>query len=143
MSQNGREREEQRHREVVQRYREQRERERALVEQLHREFYRSHPAPPPPEPLTIHYTEMPGPQRGDKYYREWITYRREAGRLLTEGCEGRFVLINGDEVRGVWNTEEDAMAEGYDQFPGQPFLVHQLREREPVLRCITMRLCRG
>jgi hypothetical protein len=159
--------EEDRHREVVQRYREQIERERALVEQIHREAVQRHweeeergralverihrealqrdrtqPPLPPSEPQTIHYLEQPEPRPGDLLFAEWTTYRREAGRLLAEGKEGQHVLIKGDVMIGLWPTHEDAMAEGHDRFGYQPFLVHQLREREPVLRCISVRTCR-
>ena len=160
-------REEDRHREVVQRYREQIKRERALVEQIHREAVQRHreeeergralverihrealeharaqPPLPPPEPQTIHYLEQPEPRPGDLLFAEWTTYRREAGRLLAEGKEGQYVLIKGEVIVGLWPTLEDAMAEGQDRFGYQPFLVHQLREREPVLRCISVRTCR-
>jgi hypothetical protein len=162
-----RELEEERHREVVRRYREQVSKERALVEQLHRDAVERHweeeergralveqlhreaverswtePPLPPPEPQTIHYLDQPEPRPGDLLFAEWTTYRREAGRLLKEGKEGLYLLIKGDEVVGMWPTHEDAMAEGYDRFGYQPFLVHRLREREQVLRCISVRLCR-
>jgi hypothetical protein len=167
MTEREREQEEDRHREVVQRYREQIKRERALVEQIHREALQHHqeeeehgralveqlhreavelartqPPAPPPQPQTVHYLEQPEPRAGDQLFAEWTTYRREAGRLLAEGKEDQYLLIKGAEIVGIWDTHEDAMAEGYDRFGYQPFLVHQLREREPVLRCISVRLCR-
>jgi hypothetical protein len=166
MSQTKKDAEEARHREVVQRYREQQEKERALVEQLHRqaveqcrqeeararalvekvhrealERYCAQPPLPSPEPQTVHYLEQPEPKPGDRYFAEWTTYRREAGRLLAEGKEGKYLLIKGEGIVGIWDTRDDAMAEGYHQFGHQPVLVQQLREREPVLRCVSVRLC--
>jgi hypothetical protein len=112
-------REEDRHREVLQRYREQIQRERALMEQIHREAVerhreeeergralierihreaveraRSSPPLPSPEPQTIHYLDQPEPRPGDLLFAEWTTYRREAGRLLVEGKEGQYVLVS-------------------------------------------------
>jgi hypothetical protein len=167
MTEKERESEEERHRRVVERYREQAQKERALVEQIHREAlerhreeeergralveqmhrealerYRAQPPVPPPEPQTVHYLEQPEPRPGDRLFAEWTAYRREAGRLLAEGKEGQFVLIQGETIVGVWPTHEDAVAEGYDRFGYQPFLVHQLREREPVLRSNSVRTCR-
>src|SRR5437588_12797108 len=79
---------EQIHRQALERRREEEERGRALVEQVHREALerdRAQPPLPPPEPQTVHYLEQPEPRPGDRLFAEWTTYRREAGRLLAEG----------------------------------------------------------
>lgn len=57
--------------------------------------------------------------------REINTYRRELPRLLAEGEEGKFVLIKGDQVIGVWDTFDDAyqagsLLYGLDVFLAQP-----------------------
>jgi hypothetical protein len=62
---------------------------------------------------------------------ELATYQREKSRLVSES-EGKFVLIKGDEVAGVWGTYEDALREGYEQFGLTPFLVKQVREIDNV-----------
>jgi hypothetical protein len=158
MSENGRELVEQMHREAVERYREQnqkgrelveaafrealererqrKEQERALVEQVHREAIEQGRVGflPPHEPPTIPYTELPDTKPDSPLYREWNYYRREVGRLLAEGQEGRFVLIKGEEVIGIWNTEEEARAVALQKYLMQPCLIHQVRSREPVLR---------
>jgi hypothetical protein len=64
---------------------------------------------------------------------EWNTYRREAGRLLAEGHEGRFVLIKGEEIVGIWDNHNEAMDEGYRRFLLTGFLVQQIRTWEPLL----------
>jgi len=168
MTEKERDLETERHREVVQRYREQLQKDQALIEQIHREAVErlreeeesgralieklhreavERLGTQPPLPLrerpTVHYLEQPAPRPGDQLFAEWTTYRREAEQLLAEGKEGQYVLIKGEEIVGMWETHEDAMAEGYDRFGYQPFLVHQLREREPVLRCISVRTCRS
>lgn len=86
------------------------------------------------EPRTIHYTELPASEPGTPLDVEWETYRREAGRLLAEGNEGRHVLIKGTEILGIWDSHEDALGEGYKRFLLQPFLVHQIQTRERLYR---------
>jgi hypothetical protein len=108
-----------------------------LVVRMHREAwerYRQQPLPPPPEPPTIHYTELSPLKPGDTLAEEWETYRREVGRLLSEGNEGRYVLIKGGQIIGIWDRKEDALTTAYQKFLRQPFLVHQIQERERVLR---------
>jgi hypothetical protein len=63
---------------------------------------------------------------------ELNTYRRELGRLLSDGEEGRWVLAKGDEVVGTWDTFNDAIQVGYDRFGHTPFLVQQILAEEPV-----------
>lgn len=117
-----------------------------LVVRVHREAwerYRQQPPPPPPEPPTIHYTELPPSRPGDTLAEEWETYRREVGRLLAEGNEGRYILIKGGEVIGIWDKREDALILGYQKFLLQPFLVHQIQERERLLRVRYSRRCQS
>ena len=59
--------------------------------------------------------------------------RREVGRLLAEGHEGRFVLIKGEEVIGLFDTREQALEVGSDRFLLQPKLIQRILTREPVL----------
>jgi hypothetical protein len=65
---------------------------------------------------------------------EWDHYRGEVGQLLTESHAGRHVLILGTEMIGIWDTHEEAVAEGYRRFLGRPFLVHEIQVEEPILR---------
>jgi hypothetical protein len=134
------------HREAIKRHHQDEERGDALVEQIHREAVehaRGQRPLLPPGRESVHYLDQPAPKAGDLLFAEWITYRREAGRLLAEGNEGRHVLVKGDAIVGILPTHEDAMAEGYDRFGNKPFLVHELRRHEPVLRCVSMRTCRS
>jgi hypothetical protein len=81
---------------------------------------------------TIHYTQL-GPGRPDSpTAREWETYRREVGRLLAEGHEGRVVLIKGDQIVDFFDSEEEAERAGIEQFLLSGFLIHRVREHEPV-----------
>ena len=158
MSQNGREQTEPSHQELLQRYREAKQKGRELVEALFREacerererkergralveqvyqaaFQQSRDKPMPPyERPTIPYTDLPAATPNSPLYQEWEFYRREVGRLLAEGQDGRFVLIKGEEIIGIWDTAEEAEALAYHKYPMQPCLIQQVRSREPLIR---------
>lgn len=92
---------------------------------------------------TIHYTDLPPANSDQPFYREWNTYLREIGRLLREGHEGRFVLIKAEAIVSLFATEEAAREAGLRLFLLEPFLVQQVREREPLLRVRGMNMpCR-
>ncbi len=88
----------------------------------------------PAAPATIHYTELAAGKPGEPLSVEWNHYRSVAGQLLAEGHEGRWVLIKNDQVLGIWDTEDEAPTAGYGRFLRQPFLIHQVQERERLLR---------
>jgi hypothetical protein len=111
-----------------------------LVARVHREAwerYRQQPPPPPKERPTIHYTELPPAKPGEDLAEEGETYRREVGRLLAEGNEGRYILIKGQQIIGIWDKRDDALSMGYEKFLLQPFLGHQIQERE----CLFYMIC--
>ncbi|HMC63568.1 MAG TPA: hypothetical protein VKI65_01395 [Gemmataceae bacterium] len=59
------------------------------------------------------------------------TYCRELPRLLAD--EGKFVLIHGTEILGIFPDEEGALVTGYERVGfDSAFLVKQIREKEPV-----------
>jgi len=109
---------------------------KALVERVHRsatEEGRTE-GPVPEEPATIPYTELPPPQPHSPLRDEWNFYRREVGGLLAGGHEGRFVLIKGEQLIGIWDTRDEAKAVALEHYLMQPCLIHQIRSREPLLR---------
>jgi hypothetical protein len=64
--------------------------------------------------------------------REIATFRIHLPTLLARDT-GRFVLIHGDTVVGVWDTKADALAEGYRRFDLEPFLVKRIvAEEKPI-----------
>ena len=63
--------------------------------------------------------------------REAETYRREVGRLLANGHAGRHVLIKGDVVVGVWDTQRDALQAGREKFGLEDIAVVKIDERDP------------
>jgi hypothetical protein len=60
--------------------------------------------------------------------REWGIFLREMPRLLQEGQRGKFVLIQGEAVQGVWDTLDEALAAGYDRFGLAPFLAQEIND---------------
>jgi len=83
---------------------------------------------------TIHYTQLAPLPPGSQLEEEWETYRREVGRLLAEGHEGRCVMIKGRKILGIWDTLMDAYTEGVNRFLGETFMVQPIRTQEPVIR---------
>jgi hypothetical protein len=109
------------------------------VERARREGLPTEPAEPPGIPCT----DLPEASPDSPLFIEWNTYRREVGRLLAEGGQGRFALIKGELVVGLYPTEREALEQGYRMFPCQAFLVHRVQEREPLLHPVSVRLCRS
>jgi len=62
---------------------------------------------------------------------ELATYLRHKDELVRES-EGKYVVVHGDEVVGVWDTYEDALRAGYEKVGLEPFLVKQVRSIEQV-----------
>jgi hypothetical protein len=56
------------------------------------------------------------------------TYRTHLQELLPH--EGKFVLIHGLEVIGVYGTYEDALKIGYEKFGLNPFMVKRIQATE-------------
>jgi hypothetical protein len=109
---------------------------RARVEAMHREAterLRGQPLPPVETP-SIHYTELPEASPDSPLYQAWNTYRRDVGRLLAEGHEGKFVLIKDEAVIELYDTWDAAREAGLQRYLLSPFLAHQVQTREPILR---------
>ena len=67
---------------------------------------------------------------------ELRTYEHNRDQLLGSS-EGKFVLIHGDRVVGIYDSKMDAIAAGYQQFGNVPFLVKQILKVEPPLNFIS------
>ena len=62
--------------------------------------------------------------------KELATYKAKLSEL--KGNEGKFALIHGDDLVGVFTSYEDAIKEGYGRFKLEPFLVKQIQSIEQV-----------
>ena len=56
--------------------------------------------------------------------REIKTYTKRLPELSAQ--EGKFVLIAGEEVGGLFETYQDALKAGYEKYGIRPFLVKQI-----------------
>jgi len=83
---------------------------------------------------TIPWSDLPAANPDSLLAAEWETYRREVGRLLAEGLEGKFALIKGEQVVGVYDTWEAARQAGLDKYLLQPHMIRPILAQEPVLR---------
>jgi hypothetical protein len=55
------------------------------------------------------------------------TFEANRERLLGEAL-GKYVLIHGDQILGIYDTEGDAIKEGYKEVGNVPFLVRRVVE---------------
>jgi hypothetical protein len=62
--------------------------------------------------------------------KEQAVYAKELQTLLLS--EGKFVLIHGNEVAGIFDSYTDALKIGYEKFGLEPFLVKQIQAVERV-----------
>jgi hypothetical protein len=61
--------------------------------------------------------------------REMAVYRAKLPELLEKDA-GRYVLIHGDDVIGIWDTKEQALNEGLERWLFEPYLVKQIVANE-------------
>jgi hypothetical protein len=114
---------------------------RRLQEQENEQIRQGAPSPPfPPRGVaTIPYTALAEAPPDSPIATEWNFYRLQVGRLLAEGHQGKWVLIQGERIIGIWDTLEEA-----NEAQGslvQPAMLKQVLEREPLLRIGYNRLC--
>lgn len=57
------------------------------------------------------------------------TYFRALPQLLEGGHDGRFVLVKGNDLHGVWDTQWDAIQAGRYKFPDGLFLAQEVDYR--------------
>ena len=72
---------------------------------------------------------MTGQEKGDlampsNLDREWAAYVASLPDFKKHA--GKFMLVHGDKVAGLFDTYRDALAAGYEQFQLEPFLVKQI-----------------
>jgi hypothetical protein len=62
--------------------------------------------------------------------KEMETYNSRRDELLQH--EGKFVVIQGDQIAGFWDTYEDALKAAYDRFKLEGFMIKQIFAVEPI-----------
>lgn len=63
---------------------------------------------------------------------EQQTYQRELPKLLASA--GKYALVHGDQVAGIYDTYPDALKIGYERFGLKPFLVKRIAAFDQVNR---------
>jgi len=65
--------------------------------------------------------------------KELKTYRRALPKLLA--TEGKYVLIKGNKVLGIFPNQDSALAAAYDRLGARvPFLVKKIQAKEEIIR---------
>jgi hypothetical protein len=67
----------------------------------------------------------------DSLLDEMITYRDNLEELLRD--EGKFVLIKGREIIGIYAEEKEALREVVARFGAQAVLIKQIAAKEPMI----------
>lgn len=112
---------------------------RALAKAIHQEeidqLWQTGQLPlQPPDPATVHYTELPMFPSDNMFFHEWQTYRREVGNLIADGLEGKWVVIKDSSIQGVFAGWKLGYLFGLERNKQQTFLLHQILADEPIHR---------
>jgi hypothetical protein len=83
----------------------------------------------PTEGEARYYRSLTG-RRVMAFEKEMETYNSRRDELLKE--EGKFVVIQGDQVAGTWDTYDDALKAAYSRFKLEGFMVKQILTVDPV-----------
>jgi len=60
-------------------------------------------------------------------------FREIQGTLKEEHPNGGFVVINGEEILGVWNDRVDALRQGIEKYGDVQFLVKNIMDDNSVI----------
>jgi hypothetical protein len=64
---------------------------------------------------------------------EMATYRRLKPELLADPDKvGKYVLIKGEELLGIYPTRDEALEQGYERYLFEAFMVKQIVPVDPV-----------
>jgi hypothetical protein len=63
-------------------------------------------------------------------------FEENRAKLMKEGA-GKFVLIKGRKLYGIFETKFDAIDSGYERFGNVPFFVHKVTAVEEPLQIVS------
>jgi len=86
-----------------------------------------------PNRPTIHFSELPPASSDSELATEWEVFRRELPQLLAAGHEGKYVLIKGEQIVGLWDDKRAGYRDAIRRFPGQPFALQLVSEWQPLI----------
>ncbi len=81
---------------------------------------------------TTDWSELLGVPPGSVIATEWNFFLRVVDRLVEEGHANRWVLIDGEEIIGIWDTQEDAHCEMNRRPLMHSAIVRQVLPRDPI-----------
>jgi hypothetical protein len=87
----------------------------------------------PPAPTSAHYSEWPPSEGKGQLTVEYEHFRLGIAGWLAEGHEEKFVLIKGERLIGIYETQEEGLAEARRLFPGEAYLLHQILTYYPIV----------
>ena len=102
------------------------------IERFHLTNALAHPTAPRIEHPTVHYSKLGKIDPKSRHYQEWNFYRREVGRLLAEGFEGKWLLIKGEEILECCDSPEEAQRTAQSHPESEAILVKQVLTFEPL-----------
>ena len=70
------------------------------------------------------------PDKARPFAAELWSYYQALPTLLAEGQDGRYVVIRGDQLYGVWDTSRDASQYGHEKFDDGKFLAQKIDSRQ-------------
>lgn len=65
---------------------------------------------------------------------ELQTFRRELPLLLLR-YPGKYALVHGETVHSIWDSHDDAIQAGFQNFGTTPFLAKKIEEKELPVYC--------
>ena len=88
----------------------------------------------PPKPLMFDWSKYdPATTPGaTMLVDEMVTYRDRLEELLEN--EGKFVLIKGREVVGIYETREEAIHQAVERFRDAPVFIKRIARKEPMIQ---------
>jgi hypothetical protein len=66
------------------------------------------------------------PEEQERAERAFAIYRQELPQLLAQGHAGRFILIHGEQIHSIWDTQSDAIQAGRLLFGMGPIAVQKI-----------------
>lgn len=81
--------------------------------------------------MGLRFKKVGGNKMSDILEKENKTYLKNKEELLKD--EGKYVLIKGDDIKGIFESKEDAIKKGYEEFGNTPFLVKKIQERDETM----------
>src|SRR5437773_787605 len=88
--------------------------------------------PPRPNYRCVHYSDLSPSKPGEVFWEEYNTYLDNLPRWLAQGLEGKWAVLTGPKVHGIFDTQEDAQQAGCQDFEPGSFCVKRIEEWEPV-----------